>query len=129
MVTITYWYYTMTPTLTLFLGNRNFNTQAQRIVAIHTIGYVLRQKVYEEALSGGQMLKQIQELMTTDHHSDIWYLSIVPCLLVLAVRDLQSRKSFVRVRQLQVSKEVIQLVEFVTLVMLIIFTKDVENAI
>ena len=115
----------MLASLPLLLGG----TQARRMLSMHALGYVLRQKIYDEVLSGTQLLKESQELFSPTHHVDIWFLGILPCVLAYAVRDLERRKVFLRLRENGLTSSMVKMMEGILLVLLIVFTKDVENAI
>ena len=120
----------MTGALVPILGGFINPSRAQRIIHVHMIGYIFRQKLYDELLNENKLLEHTSSLFQADHHTDIWYLSLIPCLIMFMVRDLSSQRAFAKMRShLLQNSDHMRIVEFVTLVLMIVFTKDVENAI
>lgn len=118
-----------------FLTNVDFLRGSRQAVAVHMIGYTLRQKVYEEMLNGGQILKDIQTFNWHNVPLDIWYMSIVPTVIFLALKDrgLSGRRSMEKLTEFYASssesyKTTQALIQFMVLAFLIIFTKDVGSA-
>ena len=120
----------MTGALVPILGGFINQSRIQRLAHIHIFGYVFRQKLYDELLSGGKIVQETTSLFQTGHHVDIWYLSLLPCLILFLVRDLSTQRVFDKLRShLLHNNTHMRIVEFVTLVLLIVFTKDVENVL
>jgi len=114
------------------LTNMDFMRGSRQAVAVHMIGYTVRQKVYEEMLNGGQILKDIQAFNWHNVPMDIWYLSVVPAVVLLALKDRVGRRSMEKLAAFYTSSESYNttktIVQFVVLSFLIIFTKDVGSA-
>jgi hypothetical protein len=98
----------------------------RQFAAVQLFGYCFRQRLYNELLNDGRIIDTIQH-----HPADIWYLVALPTMLMLLLRDPYKRRSFEKLRELYLSREMkwIRIGEFIALVTLIIFTKDVESVL
>jgi len=116
-----------------FLANGDFLRGSRQAVSMHVLGLTLRQRLYGEVLNGGQILDDIMHYRWDNVPMDIWYLSIVPAVVLFAVRDrdMLGKRSMEKLmavyRSPTGSRDMDIFVQIVVLTFLIVFTKDVRS--
>ncbi len=100
-----------------------FKINLNNLLTSHIIGYSLRQKVFI------QVFDNVDKFTADLNHIDIFYGSLFMISICYYLKDLRYQKSFNNLENDIIFKPIIMTIEFLLLVLFLILTKNIENAI